>query len=142
MTLGERLQLLRKRHNLSQKELAAHLKFTVSTISNYEQDIHFPDLNTLCSLADYYHVSTDYLLGRTECVYPLETLRNRLTQKYSGIRLIHTVLGLKGKNISALMDYLDLLERRERMRHQGESELRRRAERKQGKEVGKSKKVH
>jgi transcriptional regulator with XRE-family HTH domain len=140
MTLGERLQLLRKTHNLSQKELAAHLKFTVSTISNYEQDIHFPDLYTLCRLADFYHVSTDYLLGRTECVYPLETLRNRLAQKYSGIRLIHTVLGLKGKNISALMDYLDLLERRERMNHQGEPELRRRAERKQGKEVGKTKK--
>jgi transcriptional regulator with XRE-family HTH domain len=133
MTLGERLQLLRKSCDLSQKELAAHLKYTVSTISNYEQDIHFPDLHTLCKLADYYHVSTDYLLGRTEYVRPMETLRNRLVQRYSEIRLINTVLGLNGKNIVSLMDYIDLLERRDRINRKWHLEQRRKEEKKQAK---------
>jgi transcriptional regulator with XRE-family HTH domain len=124
MTLGERLQLLRKNRNLSQKELAVHLKYTVSTISNYESNTHFPDLHTLCRLADYYHVSTDYLLGRTEYIYPMETLRNRLVQRCSEIRLINTVITFKGKNVSSLMDYMDLLKRRDRVNCQREPELR------------------
>jgi transcriptional regulator with XRE-family HTH domain len=123
MTLGERLQLLRKNRNLSQKELAVHLKYTVSTISNYESDTHFPDLNTLCKLADYYDVSTDYLLGRTEYIYPMETLRNRLVQRCSEIRLINSILNLKGKNVSSLMDYMDLLKSQERVNRQRELEL-------------------
>lgn len=114
MTLGERLQQLRKDRDLSQKEIAAHLKFTVSTISNYEQDVHAPDLETLRKLADYYDVSADYLLGRTQYCYSLETLHSKLTPQYSTMHLINTVSNLTEKNMISLLDYLDLLVRREK----------------------------
>ncbi len=62
---GNRLLLLRREKGLCQKDLAEYLHVSVSTISNYENGINHPDLHTLCCIADYFGVSTDYLLGRT-----------------------------------------------------------------------------
>ncbi len=63
MTLGERLKALREDHDIYQKEVAAYLHVSIGTISNYEQDIHKPDVDTLCRLAEFFGVTTDYLLG-------------------------------------------------------------------------------
>lgn len=63
------LRQLRTQKGVYQKELADYLNVSIGTISNYEQGIHNPDLDTLCKIADYYEISTDYLLGRTS--YPL-----------------------------------------------------------------------
>lgn len=49
---------------MSQKELADRLFVTVATISNYEHGVHFPDVEKLVALADFFDVTTDYLLGR------------------------------------------------------------------------------
>ena len=62
---GELLAELRQDHNMTQKELADILFVSVSTISNYEKGIHLPDLIKVTALADYFHVTTDYLLGRS-----------------------------------------------------------------------------
>lgn len=62
---AERLEELRTANGIYQKELAIYLNVSIGTISNYENGIHQPDLNALCQLADYFGVSTDYLLGRT-----------------------------------------------------------------------------
>ena len=37
---------------------------TDGTISNYENGVHLPDIDKLVELADYFNVTTDYLLGR------------------------------------------------------------------------------
>lgn len=63
MTLGERLKALREDQDIYQKEVAAYLHVSIGTISNYEQDIHKPDVDTLCRLAEFFGVTTDYLLG-------------------------------------------------------------------------------
>lgn len=62
---AERLEELRTANGIYQKELAIYLNVSIGTISNYENGIHQPDLNALCQLADYFGVTTDYLLGRT-----------------------------------------------------------------------------
>lgn len=71
MQLSNRLAMLRKVKDIPQKELAASLRLSVSTVSNYENGVHQPDLDTLCRLADFYEVSTDYLLGRTSHPAPV-----------------------------------------------------------------------
>lgn len=65
INLGNRLLLLRREKGLYQKDLAEYLHLSVSAISNYENGTNDPDLQTLCRIADYYGVTTDYLLGRT-----------------------------------------------------------------------------
>lgn len=59
------LNELRKRDGVKMKELSEYLGVTVSTISMYESGKREPDLQTLCKLADFFHVTTDELLGRT-----------------------------------------------------------------------------
>lgn len=66
MTLGERLRSLREKAGFTQKELANRLKVPNQNISNYERDFRQPDYETLQRLADFYDVSIDYLLGRSD----------------------------------------------------------------------------
>ncbi len=65
-TLGERLATLRREKGISQAELARLLSLGQSTIAMYERDRRMPDPLALRRLADFFGVSVDYLLGRTE----------------------------------------------------------------------------
>ena len=60
---GERLQHLRNIRNLSQKEVANALGISPSVLSNYESSERTPSLENLIALANFYHCSTDYLVG-------------------------------------------------------------------------------
>lgn len=64
-TFGEILAELRQDRNLTQKDLAKYLHVSPGTVSNYENNIHLPDLEKILILANYFGVTTDYLLGRT-----------------------------------------------------------------------------
>lgn len=61
---GEVLAELRQDRSLTQEQLARILFVSKGTISNYENGIHFPDIEKLLALADYFGVTTDFLLGR------------------------------------------------------------------------------
>ncbi|PKH09821.1 helix-turn-helix domain-containing protein [Planomicrobium sp. MB-3u-38] len=63
---NKRLQQLRKSINLTQNELANRLSINRGTYANYERGHRQPDYDTLQRIADYFDVSTDYLLGRTD----------------------------------------------------------------------------
>lgn len=66
MTFQNRLKQLREESNLTQLELAQKFNITSQTISQYERGIRTPDFNLLNSIADFFGVSVDYLLGRTD----------------------------------------------------------------------------
>lgn len=61
-----RLKELRKQKNITQLKLAMDLGMSQNTISRYETGSHEADHATLIRLADYFHVSVDYLLERTD----------------------------------------------------------------------------
>lgn len=61
-----RLKELRKERKLSQVKLAMDLHMNQNTISRYENLEHQADYETLIRFADYFGVSVDYLLGRTD----------------------------------------------------------------------------
>lgn len=63
---GKRLKELRESLNVSRKELCEIFGIAVSTLAGYESCHREPDYLTLCRLADYFQVTTDYLLGRTD----------------------------------------------------------------------------
>ncbi len=70
MSFGNRLRQLREDRGLSQLDLSKHLNIANSTLSLYEAGKREPDYDTLQRLADYFDVSTDYLLGRSEYKKP------------------------------------------------------------------------
>lgn len=62
MTLGEKIQSLRKQQGLSQEALAERVSVTRQTISKWELDQSTPDLEFLAQLSDIFNVSSDYLI--------------------------------------------------------------------------------
>lgn len=61
-----RLKQLRKEKKLSQLRLAIDLDMNQNTISRYENMEREADYETLIRFADYFKVSLDYLLGRSD----------------------------------------------------------------------------
>ena len=61
-----RLKSLRKERGISQVKLAMDLNLSQNTISRYETEVREADYKTLILLADYFDVSIDYLLERTD----------------------------------------------------------------------------
>lgn len=61
-----RLKELRKQQNITQLKLAMDLGVNQNTISRYETGEHEADYKTLILIADYFNVSIDYLLERTD----------------------------------------------------------------------------
>lgn len=63
--MAERLQELREKNHLSQAAVANRIGVTPALISAYEKTERNPSIDKLISLADVYHTSTDYILGRS-----------------------------------------------------------------------------
>ena len=64
--LGDRLTELRKYFKMTQAIASERMNIGRSTLNNYENGIREPSIDTLKSIADFYDVTVDYLLGRTE----------------------------------------------------------------------------
>lgn len=61
-----RLKELREKKNISQLKLALELNMNQNSISRYETGAREADYKTLIAFADYFNVSIDYLLERTD----------------------------------------------------------------------------
>ena len=61
-----RLKEIREDRDLAQKEIANALNITQQQYSMYELGIRLMPIDKLCLLADYYNVSLDYLVCRTD----------------------------------------------------------------------------
>lgn len=74
MTFGQRLRNLRLAKDLTQAELAKLMGLGESTVSFYESDKRKPDFDTLIKIAEYFDVSTDYILGIKSSQMPSFTI--------------------------------------------------------------------
>ena len=61
-----RLREIRKAKGVSQLKLAMDLNTNQNTISRYESGEREPGIDELIKIADYFHISVDYLLERTD----------------------------------------------------------------------------
>lgn len=66
MNFAERLKELRMQRQTSQKDIANQIGISTTQYQNYEYGIHEPTVKNLISLADYFNVSIDYLVGRSD----------------------------------------------------------------------------
>lgn len=90
---GDRIRELRAAKGISQVELAERLSVSKQTISNWENGNILPSIEMLVKLADYFGMTTDYLLERTDRQIletdglPLEFLQhlNCLIQDYRSV---------------------------------------------------------
>lgn len=108
--VGDILANLRRERGLGQKELAALLNLSIGTISNYENGVHSPDLETLCKLADFFDVTSDYLLGRTEYRCPPEILGRYVALEYTAQDIVNTVLALDEGTQVTIVDFVKYMQ--------------------------------
>lgn len=64
--LAKRLKQCRKERGFTQREVAIYCDITEKTYQNYELMTREPKLEVLLKIADVFHVSLDYLAGRTD----------------------------------------------------------------------------
>ena len=113
-SFGEILTSLREERGIYQKELAAILKVSVGTVSNYENNIHFPDQEALLQLADYFGVTVDYLLGRTSYRYSLDALNEEYAPGMTVAELVDIIQHFSPQNTASFLDYIELLQLRQK----------------------------
>ena len=64
--LSQRLRECRKRGNYTQREVSIYCDLTEKAYQNYELGTHEPKLSIIMRIAEFYNVSIDYLVGRTD----------------------------------------------------------------------------
>ena len=99
---GELLSELRKDRNMTQRDLAQVLYVTTGTISNYDNGAHFPDVEKLIDISEFFGVTTDYLLGRTSYSYSLDVLNKQLANGMSVGDLVDMVANMNEERLKAL----------------------------------------
>ena len=80
---SNRLKYLRSTEDLTQRDLAVKLGITSGAVGMYESGKRFPDNTILNKIADYFHVSTDYLLGRIDDPTPIRDINQDLYDEHN-----------------------------------------------------------
>lgn len=88
LMFGSILKQLRKARKLTQDEIADMLYITKRTYASWERNEREPGFDTLCKLADYFNVSTDYLLGRVPMA--VEAKKETPPESPEGVQKIKT----------------------------------------------------
>lgn len=100
---GNRLRKLRKDKLINQPELSGVINVCPSNISYYEQGKSLPSVETLERIADFFNVSIDYLLGRSDVKNPEEN--KVITKAFHNI----DVDGLPDEAIEEVEKYVELI---------------------------------
>lgn len=79
--IGDTLKRLRTKKGLTSEELCSKIGIKGGSYRNYERNDRKPGYDTLVKLADFYNVSTDYLLGRPTAQPPTDALERLFTEK-------------------------------------------------------------
>ena len=77
---NERFRILKDESKLSSKELSKQLNIAPSTLSYYLKDRE-PNYDILVQIADYFDVTTDWLIGRETNVSKIENINNKLLKE-------------------------------------------------------------
>ena len=107
---SKRLKQLRAQNGTKQNTLAKYLHRCSGTVSNYENSVYEPDLETLIQIADFYKVSVDYLLGRTDYRALPDHLPTVIYGKYTVSRFLNLLGQLTENDRKALVYWLRVLE--------------------------------
>ena len=118
--ISERIRYLRLKNNLTAKDLSIILGTSESAISLYENGKRKPSIELILKMADYFNVSTDFILGATENMADgekvididfsdvLENLivyiNNQNTIRFDGQKLDNDLKEIFMKNVTNMLD--------------------------------------
>ena len=112
----DKFRELREDHDCSQSDVAAVLGISQQHYSKYETGEYELPLRHIITLAEYYGVSADYLIGR--CSYdekkPLEMVY--VTRDYSCETLVQDILSLSEHGRQSVVEYVELQKIREKQK--------------------------
>ncbi len=106
MSIGQRISSLRQELKLTQKELAEKFNISSSSIGMFEQNRRSPDSELLNRFADFFNVSVDYLLGRTDIKNSNDSKTE--TKAYHNL----DVSGLPDEAIEQVEDYISYVKQK------------------------------
>lgn len=104
---SDRLRGLRAETKLTQAEMAAVIKVSRTAYSNWEGDRATPDPKTLVELAEFFHVSVDYLLGNTN-TRPAYAPSKEMAHELDVLLRNGTLEGLSGEAQVAIAGFIKL----------------------------------
>ncbi|WP_062052402.1 helix-turn-helix domain-containing protein [Bacillus sp. JCM 19034] len=110
--LSKRLSSLRKSKKLTQAEQAKVLGIARTTYAMYEQGNREPDYDTLTKIANYFGVSTDYLLGLTDKPNtddrdPKTEIAKKIATEFPDIDLMfHDLESLSAEDLKEVYEYI------------------------------------
>ncbi len=108
-SLGVNLAELRKDKGKTQRDVAKELNLSKTSVGQYERNIHVPDIDTICILADYYDVSVDYLLGRIRGKVNYSELNRPFWGKLTAGDMIAYIFKLSEKSKELLIAFVHFL---------------------------------
>ena len=90
--VGKIIRELRLEKGITQNELSNYLGLTPKMVSFYELGERFPPYDIINKLADYFNVSTDYLLGRSNMKNPEKFIKDYSTLSKDNIKEIEKLI--------------------------------------------------
>ncbi|WP_312702387.1 helix-turn-helix transcriptional regulator [Sedimentibacter sp.] len=118
--ISERIRYLRLKNNLTAKDLSIILGTSESAISLYENGKRKPSIELILKMADYFSVSTDFILGATENMADSEKvididfsdvlenlivyINNQNTIRFDGQKLDNDLKEIFMKNVTNMLD--------------------------------------
>lgn len=97
------LDKILKKYKISQTQLARNLNITQQTVNSYALNKSEPNIDTLCKIADYFHISLDELVGRDTRLINTACLDNK-TQE-----VINTVLNMSPEEVEKLLNIIKIV---------------------------------
>ena len=89
MDIGNKIQAIRTESGMTQAEFAEKFNVTRQSVSNWENNKHYPDLDTLCKISDEYNVSFDVLLKEDrEYVSRIDKTTNQAVKATRGLKIL------------------------------------------------------
>ena len=109
MRLGEILADLREDRGLTQRELSKQLQISSSSISAYETGSRLPSIETVFQFAEFFVVTTDYLLDRTTDSVSPSVLTQEYVDGMSLASILKKMLALTPEQRSTLFTVIECL---------------------------------
>lgn len=113
MNFAINLKNLRESQNITQEQLAEYLKVSRPTIAGYETKSRQPDFEKLEKIANFFHVSIDYLLTGTKSEVNINPVKP-LSEKFLNTKVLDGYKKLSPESKQDLLKYIELLQLRDK----------------------------
>lgn len=97
------LDKILKKYKISQTQLARNLNITQQTMNSYTLNKSEPNIDTLCKIADYFHITLDELVGRDTRLVNLASLDDNTREA------IQSILSMTSDEVDKLLNIIKIV---------------------------------